>query len=109
MSAVCQFCDDTGSLSKALEGDLDCARCDVASERVNFEAWTAHAKLLGGGVIDAWKLYQMGKAAGLEMNREAIVEAADEWARYVEVDTAPRSLGMHMDAAITEIIKTTEK
>lgn len=109
MSAACQFCDDTGSLSKQLIGYLDCTHCDVAGERVNFEARAAHAKLLGGGVIDAWQLYQMGKAAGLEMNREAIVEAADEWARYVEVDTAPRSLGMHMNAAITEIIKNTEK
>lgn len=88
-------CDDTGSLSKTLEGDLDCARCDVAGERVNFEAWTSYARLLGGGVVDAWKLYQMGKAEALEklVNKTillkdkmppegALAESDREWFAY---------------------------
>ena len=31
--------------------------------------------------------------------RAAVEDAADEWARYVEVDTAPRTLTKHMLAA----------
>lgn len=77
MSAACQCCGDTGSLSKTLEGDLDCVHCDVAGERVNFEAWTAHAQLLDGGVIDAWKLYQMGKSAVLQDTPVAYAVTSD--------------------------------
>ena len=31
---TCTHCNDTGSLSKDLHGDLDCAYCDIAVERV---------------------------------------------------------------------------
>lgn len=34
MTSACKFCEDTGSLQKSLYGQLDCAHCNVASERV---------------------------------------------------------------------------
>lgn len=45
--------------------------------------------------------------------REAVIDAADEWARYVEVDSAPRRcsehVGMAFDAAVAAKLKGTSK
>lgn len=58
----CEHCNDTGSLSKRLSGHLDCPHCDIADERMRLEAW---ARRTSPGVhqIDAWLIYQHGKAA----------------------------------------------
>lgn len=35
----CTHCHDTGSLSKDLEGQLDCVYCKAADQRVALQAW----------------------------------------------------------------------
>jgi hypothetical protein len=58
----CTSCNDTGSLSKELDGQLDCAHCGVADERVMVEVWSRqHAPDCDS--FDAWLIYQHGKAA----------------------------------------------
>lgn len=59
----CAHCNDTGSLSKSLHGYLDCAHCGVAEERVAVNIW-ADCAGLDVSLVDAWLLYQHGKAAG---------------------------------------------
>lgn len=50
---------------------------------------------------------QQGLLVDVEKLREAIEDAAYEWALYVEVDTAPRTLQEHMlrafDAALAAV------
>lgn len=58
----CCHCNDTGSLSKDLEGDLDCAHCDIAVERVALEKWAAQTRLMYGSESSLWLIYQHGKA-----------------------------------------------
>lgn len=62
MSAACTFCDDTGSLSKDVGGHLDCPHCSIADERVEFERWVM-ANMPAVNLIQAWLIYQHGKAA----------------------------------------------
>jgi len=58
----CPYCNDTGSLSKDLDGYLDCVHCDVAEERAQLEAWAAeHAP--DCPTWDLWPIYQRGKVA----------------------------------------------
>lgn len=58
----CAHCNDTGSLSKDIEGYLDCAHCGVADERAALEAWAdKHAP--GCPSWDLWPIYLHGKAA----------------------------------------------
>lgn len=59
----CARCDDTGSLSKDLDGELDCAHCDVATERVALEAWARKEGVQYGSETSIWQVYQHGKAA----------------------------------------------
>lgn len=59
----CGHCNDTGSLSKDLEGHLDCGYCNVAAERVALEDWAARTRLLYGTESSLWLIYQHGKAA----------------------------------------------
>lgn len=62
----CTHCDDTGSLSKQLEGgQLDCVYCEAARTRTELEAWCKAniPKFSSQGVI-AWLIYQHGVAAG---------------------------------------------
>ncbi len=61
---TCAHCNDTGSLSKDLDGDLDCIHCDIAQERAGLEAWAARTRLLYGSESSLWLIYQHGKAAG---------------------------------------------
>lgn len=58
----CLHCFDTGSLSKDLDGLLDCPRCDVAAERAVLEAWAA-AQRLHCDLRSLWVIYRHGKAA----------------------------------------------
>lgn len=60
----CVYCSDTGSLSRDLEGELDCVHCDVAQERAALEAWAARERILYGTESSIWLIYQHGKAAG---------------------------------------------
>ena len=61
---TCEHCNDTGSLSKALDGYLDCGHCDVADQRRDLEAW-AHRQVAEHGAAAAiWLAYQHGRAAG---------------------------------------------
>jgi hypothetical protein len=66
----CIHCADTGSLSKDLEGDLDCPYCDVAIERVALEDWAARTRLLYGSESSLWLIYQYGKAAAASQNQQ---------------------------------------
>jgi len=59
---TCQNCNGTGSLSKHIDGSLDCP-CGAADERAALEQWTLKNQLAGGGLADAWLIYQHGKAA----------------------------------------------
>lgn len=60
---MCAQCNDTGSLSKDLEGYLDCSHCDVATERAALEAWAARERIQYGSESSIWLIYQHGKAA----------------------------------------------
>lgn len=59
----CAHCDNTGSLSKDLDGDLDCAHCDVATERTLLEAWAKKNQVKYSFESDLWLIYQHGKQA----------------------------------------------
>jgi hypothetical protein len=59
---TCTFCNNTGSLSKDVDGFLDCTHCDVAEERVVLEHWAGQQKL-DCGLAALWAIYQHGKAA----------------------------------------------
>jgi hypothetical protein len=65
---MCTHCNDTGSLSKDLNGFLDCAYCDVAAERVALSQW---AELTGVevSISDLWLIYQRGKHAAYTKER----------------------------------------
>jgi transcription elongation factor Elf1 len=59
---TCTHCNDTGSLSKDIEGFFDCGHCSVAGERTALEAW-ADANHVECYSADLWRIYQHGKAA----------------------------------------------
>lgn len=59
---MCEHCNDTGSLSKDMEGFFDCGHCDVAQQRTELEAW-ADAHHVECYSADLWLIYQHGKAA----------------------------------------------
>ncbi len=64
---MCDHCNDTGSLSKDIGGYLDCTHCHTASEREHLDNWIREQRHEGVmehvGRIDAWLIYQRGKAA----------------------------------------------
>lgn len=62
MSAACDFCDDTGSLSKSLHGDLDCAECMAAQHRVELNAMVARSAEHGEALY--WQIYLAGFKKG---------------------------------------------
>jgi len=59
---MCTQCNDTGSLSKDIDGHLDCPHCDVAIERAGLEQWAGRQRL-DCGLAAMWAIYQHGKAA----------------------------------------------
>lgn len=59
---TCEHCNDTGSLSRDLHGDLDCPYCDIALERIAVKTW-ARRHTPDCDPVDAWLLHQHGKAA----------------------------------------------
>jgi hypothetical protein len=59
----CAHCNNTGSLSKSLDGYLDCAHCDVAEERRKLESWGLRLASLHGTTAAMWLIHQHGKAA----------------------------------------------
>jgi len=64
----CSHCNDTGSLSKTTWGQLDCAHCDTAMERMRVEAWARRIAPLVQ-LHDVWTIYQYGKAAAASQNQ----------------------------------------
>jgi hypothetical protein len=61
----CSHCADTGSLSKNLEGQLDCVYCRVADERVALEAWCRdNIPQFSSLSTVAWLIRQHGYDAG---------------------------------------------
>jgi hypothetical protein len=61
----CSHCADTGSLSKELEGQLDCGHCEAADDRVALEAWCNENIPKGSSKsAAAWLIYQHGYGAG---------------------------------------------
>ena len=66
---TCIHCNDTGSLSKALDGYLDCPHCDVAEQRRDLEAW-AHRKVAEHGAAAAiWLAFKHGMASAAGQNQ----------------------------------------
>lgn len=63
MIHACTTCNDTGSMSKSLDGYLDCGRCDVASARAALNEWAARTNVVGTSLW--WMIYQHGKAAAI--------------------------------------------
>jgi hypothetical protein len=60
---MCSHCNDTGSLTKDLDGYLDCTHCDIAEQRTELEQWVVkHAKHCDDFTA-AWLIFQHGKAA----------------------------------------------
>lgn len=60
----CEHCDDTGSLSRQIEGLHDCTYCDVAETRVFLDAWCRTYIPRGASKSTAaWLIYQHGKAS----------------------------------------------
>ena len=63
MKTHCYHCHDTGSLSKDINGILDCPFCGIARERAELERWA-----LRNGIRtkdgDLWMIYEHGKQAG---------------------------------------------
>lgn len=62
MNATCEHCNGTGSLSKDIEGQMDCVYCGVARERADLEIW-ALRQGIRVGIVDLWLIYQHGKDA----------------------------------------------
>jgi hypothetical protein len=61
----CSHCADTGSLSKELEGQLDCVYCKATDERMALEAWCrANIPQFSSPSTVAWLIYQHGYGAG---------------------------------------------
>lgn len=59
----CKHCDDTGSLSKSLEGQYDCHHCGRADENVRVLKWYEGTHLDTGSEADVLNIYYHGKAA----------------------------------------------
>lgn len=60
----CAHCNDTGSLSKDVDGFLDCPHCGVAAERDGLEQWAGRELADHSGLASMWLIYQRGKATG---------------------------------------------
>lgn len=55
----CWHCADTGSMSKRLEGDLDCGYCTAALERAALNTWCRNNIPKGSSPSTAaWLIYQ---------------------------------------------------
>jgi hypothetical protein len=61
MSAQCQHCNDTGSLSKDIAGHLDCAYCDAARQRAELESWYVEVKKQHDVIDLLWLAFQRGR------------------------------------------------
>jgi ferredoxin-like protein FixX len=71
---MCEHCNDTGSLSQSMDGDLDCGHCDIATERAKLDAWISRKYNRGelGYRIsgsDAWLIYQHGTAVQTDQHQ----------------------------------------
>ncbi|MCG2586533.1 hypothetical protein [Massilia sp. TS11] len=62
----CLHCDDTGSLSKSLDGALDCPHCEAAPERAALNAWAKRELCSKVDEAELYLIYVRGKAAGME-------------------------------------------
>lgn len=78
MKPACEHCDDTGSLSKEIEGQMDCAYCSVARERADLEVW-ALREGLRAGIADLWLIFQHGRAQGLEDAEKACEKVEEDY------------------------------
>lgn len=60
---TCSACNDTGSLSKDVDGMLDCPHCDVARERVRLNVWDF--KFMAKHPMESalWLAFQRGRAS----------------------------------------------
>lgn len=58
----CEVCDDTGSKSRDLSGDIDCVACSAADERTALNFALCGIRRTNADEI-AWRAYQLGKAA----------------------------------------------
>jgi len=60
----CTHCNDTGSLSKELDGYLDCVHCDVAEQRAALDTWASTAcQHAPSASAERWMIYRHGQAA----------------------------------------------
>jgi hypothetical protein len=59
---MCEHCNDTGSRSKDIGGQLDCVHCQAAQQRVELEAWYKAVKNQYITVDLLWLAFQRGQA-----------------------------------------------
>lgn len=57
MEARCERCHDTGSLSKHMDGDLDCHYCDATEKRLALRAHLAYVTGWPQNDVTAWAAY----------------------------------------------------
>lgn len=66
MTPACDRCDDTGSLSKRIDGYMDCVFCNAPQERAELEAWAFNLINEHGAAAALWMTYLRGRAARAE-------------------------------------------
>lgn len=101
---TCVHCNDTGSLSKDIDGFLDCTHCDVAAERVMVEHWAReHAPDCPSW--DLWPIYLQGrKAANARLLHVVqMVRDADNDAQRDGLPRIPAAARAAIDAAIASV------
>jgi hypothetical protein len=65
---ACKHCSDTGSLSKKLDGYLDCSFCLVANQRADLEKWAKANRISYVTEVDLWLIFRHGASARGEEN-----------------------------------------
>jgi hypothetical protein len=78
MTPDCTHCDDTGSLSKDIEGQMDCVYCTIAGERAGLEIWALRHGLRAG-IADLWLIYRHGRDRGLDEAAEICDDRHYNW------------------------------
>lgn len=66
MTPACDSCDDTGSLSKRIDGYMDCVFCNAPQEREALEKWALEQTNEHGARAALWMTYLRGRAARAE-------------------------------------------
>ncbi len=106
----CKNCDDTGSLSKSLEGQYDCHHCGRADENVRVLKWYADTHLDSGSEADVLNIFRHGQASvvgritelerEVAANRQQIAQLDRELSAERMVHGATKRLKEQLDAQL---------